>query len=725
MWRYKIRSIFLTGFVCVFVVWTTPVRSQEQDQAQDAKSEKVEEVKPAQPEKPPDPKAATTAEDLNIPVDELKILVKPLNLEELQNESAAWMLSLHTKAKEISEAEVTIKRQNQAIGKQQEGVDALEKAKQALEEANQAKKGAAPNSQQDKEVTKKTEEAKEELKKAQEAVEEAKTTNAELKEDKTSRKALEKASKTGDLEIAKKTLDQIKADRDKTVAGSLAYQEATKTIEKLEAAIKAFEEAQEAQKGAKPDSPEYGQTTKQVKKADDALKQLLKSIPGADVSQQSSQDLDKATAAVKNTEIKNNGEEKIAGLPGVVNNQQNLEQKQQQLNKTTENLQKSTDVQSETKNKLVLTVTELQLQLTAIVGRLNVVLDELEKKGGDAKPYRQYIQGVTSIDIDTKDTEGMGVRLLSWAKAEEGGLRWAGNTGKFVGIVIASIILSQILGAILNRLLSQFSGSSRIMRKFIVMLVKRGGVVVGFLLALTALEVSLGPVLALVGGLSFILAFALQSNLGNLASGLMIMVYKPFDVNDEIKFGELWGWVEAITLANTQIKGLDGQIFTIPNNTIWGDTIENLSYGQNRKFTHWFRIGFDEDLTKVEQLLVEIIKSHPNVLADPAPKTEVWSIEDYYISVKANGWVKKDDFWTVNSDIIRMIRERFYKEGIQLAAIPKSMEISQDDDDDNSNGKIPHFVSETSVHRRVGSVSETPEDLVDMIGAEGAEIRSF
>jgi small conductance mechanosensitive channel len=124
----------------------------------------------------------------------------------------------------------------------------------------------------------------------------------------------------------------------------------------------------------------------------------------------------------------------------------------------------------------------------------------------------------------------------------------------------------------------------------------------------------------------------------------------------------------------------------------------------------------------VEQLLVEIIKSHPNVLADPAPKTEVWSIEDYYISVKANGWVKKDDFWTVNSDVIRMIRERFYQEGIQLAAIPKSMDVAEPD---NSNGKIPHFVSETSVHRRVGSVSETPEDLVDMIGAEGAEIRSI
>jgi small conductance mechanosensitive channel len=703
MSRYKIRAIILTAVVCVGVVWTTPVRSQEQEQepAKDANTPKVEQL---QPEKPADPKAATTTKDLNIPVDELKLLLKPLTLEELRDETAAWMLVLQKKAREISEAEVTIKRQNQAISQQQEGTDALEKAKKALEAAEQAQKGAAPGSPQYLEGTKKVEEAKESLKTAQSAVEKSKTTKAELKQDETSNKTLEKAQKTGDLETAKQTLDKIKADRDKTVAGSLAYSEATKTIKKLEAAIKAFESAQEVQKGAKPDSPEYEQATQQVEKAHEALKQQLKDIGGT-ATGQSSQERDNATTAVSNTEIKHNGEEKVAGEPGVVNNQQNLQQKQQELKTTTENLQKSTDAESAAKNQLVATVTELQSQLTAIDDRFNAILEELEKKGGDPKPYRQYTQAVMSIDVDTKDTQGLGVRLLAWGKAEEGGLRWAGNTGKFVGIVIVSIIVSQIFGAILNRLMKLFGGTSRIMRQFIVMLVKRGGVVVGFLVALTALEVSLGPVLALVGGLSFILAFALQSNLGNIASGLMIMAYKPFDVGDEIKLGELWGWVESITLANTKIKGLDGQMFNVPNNTVWGDTIENLSHAQTRKFTHCLRIGFEEDLAKVEQLLVEILKSHPKVLAAPAPSTQVWSIEDYYISLKADGWVNKEDFWAVHSDVIRMIRERFYKDGIQLAAIPKSMDVSQPD---NSNGNIPDFVSETSVRRGAGSVSESP-----------------
>jgi small conductance mechanosensitive channel len=723
----RVRAIVLTGVVCVFAVWTTPVRSQGEPSNGEAEvKEEVKDVKTEvknvliqalQAEKPADPKAATTTKDVKIPVDELKVLVKPLTLDELQNETAAWMLVVQKKAQEISEAEVTIKRQNQAISKQQEGADALEKAKKALEEAENAQKGAAPGSPKYKEATKKVEEAQENLKKAQEAVEKAKTTKAELKQDETSRKALEKATKTGDLETAKQTIEKTKAARDKTTAGSLAYEQATKTIEKLEAAIKAVEKAQEAQKSAKPDSPEYKEATQKVEKAQEALKQVLQEIGGANTtkssSEQSSKTLNQATAALENTEIKTNEEQKVAGSPGVVNNQQNLQQKQQQLEKTTEQLQKSADKESEAKNQLVVTVTQLQAELTAIVDRFNVILDELEKKGGDAKSYRQYIKAATTVEVDAKDTEGLGLRLLSWAKSDQGGLRWAGNIGKFVGIMIASIIVAQILGAILNRLLSVFGGTSKMLRQFIVMVVTRGGVVVGFLLALTALEVSLGPVLALIGGVSFILAFALQSNLGNLASGLMIMTYKPFDVGDEIKIGDIWGWVNAITLANTVIEGASGEIYNIPNNMVWDSTIENLTPDEIRQVEISLRIGFDEDLPQVEELLVEIFQSHPVILENPSPKSRVDSIEEYYILVSVRGWMKAEPplnrILEIRSEIMRMIRERFNKEGIKLAAIPTSMEVGLED---FGNGKIPHLDSETSVQQMERLVSEIPTERV-------------
>lgn len=693
MSRYRFRAIILAGAIGVLAISVAPARSQEQEPAADANAEKVEAVAPT---KSADPKAAKTTKKLDIPVDELKLLVKPLTLEQLQVEVAGWMLALQNKAQEISEAEVTIKRENLAIAKQKEGADALEKAKQSLEEAEKIQKGATPGSPQYQEAAKKVEEAQENLKKAQEAVEEAKKTNADLNKDATAREALEKAQKTGHLDTAKQTLEQTKTDRDKMRAGSLAYQDTSKKIEKLEAAIKEFEDAQEAQTGAKQDSPEYKKATEQLEKADAALEKLLKElgVNQTDKTTQSSQDLSKAIAVLENTEIKNNPEEKVAGLPGVVNNEQKLQQKEQQLEKAKEQLEKSAQAEAEAKNQLVIAVTELQGQQTAIIDRLNVVLDELQRKGGDPKPYRQYIQAVSTVEVDAQDTEGLGLRLISWTQSSEGGLRWASNIGKFFGIMIASVIVSQILGMVLNQILFRVGGTSAIMRQFLVMLFKRGGVVVGFLLALTALEISLGPVLALVGGVSFVLAFALQSNLGNLASGLMIMVNKPFDVGDEVKIGSLWGWVDAITIANTRIKGFGGQIFTLPNNSVWNDTIENLSHDKTRKIMLSFRIEFDKNLQEVEALIVDILKSHPKVLADPAPSTFVWQIEEYYISLLAGAWTNKEEYWDVYADVIRMIQKRFNEEGINLAAIPKTIEIEQQYHE--TNGKISHLPAEIS-----------------------------
>lgn len=693
MWNQKVRAIILTGITCLFAVGITPVRSQEQPEQSEIEEKQIEESSAEEflPTPLGDPQVATTTKEVDIPTDELQLIVKPLTLEELQDEAAGWMLLLKTKAQEISQAEVAIKRQNLAITKKEEGAKALEEAQKDLEEAEKIQGAATPGSPEYEEAVKKVEEAQENFKKAQESVEEAQVVQKELKEDEALKDALEKAEETGDLDQAQQTLDEINQKRDAMVAGSLDYEKATGKIEKLEGIIKAVEDAQEEQNGAPPDSPEYQEATQKLNEAQTALKQLLKEL-GVNTTEEptkkSSQKLEEATTALENTEITNNEDKKVVGPPEIVDSKEQLEQKQQELEETTEKLENSAEAESEAKNQLVTTVTELQAQQTAIIDRFNIILDELEKKGGKVESYRKYIQAVSSIEIDAKDTEGLGLRLFGWAKSEEGGLRWFNNTSKFLGVFVLSIIIAQILGIFLNQTLSKF-GTSLLLRRFIVMVIKRGGVIIGFLVALTALGVSLGPVLALMGGVSFVLAFALQSNLGNLASGLMIMAYKPFDVGDEIKVSEIWGIVDSITIANTKIQGFDGQLFAIPNNAVWGDIIENLSHDEIRKFKIWLRVELDEDLAKIEQLLVKIVKSHSRVLEQPVPKTMVWEIADYYISVTVEGQVKKEDFWVVYPDIIRMIQEQFTRDGLKLAAIPKQIELEEDS---NDNGEMPYLV---------------------------------
>lgn len=310
-------------------------------------------------------------------------------------------------------------------------------------------------------------------------------------------------------------------------------------------------------------------------------------------------------------------------------------------------------------------VTQLYNEQTLIIDRFNIVLDEWQKKGGDVKYYQEYINTVKVIDFNLGDV--LGVELIfSWLKSPEGGVRWAGNLVKFIGIFTVVAIVSLGVGEVFDKILIKFNSVSELLRIFLVITIKRGGFVVGFLLALTAFDISIGPILALVGGVSFVLAFALQNNLDNLASGLMIMLYKPFDVGHEVQLQGIWGFVESITLANTIIKTDNNQTIIIPNGSVWGGMITNNTVGGTRRIDLPVRVSFDQSIPKVEQLLIEIVKTHPKVLAEPKPKTKVQTFGDSFVEVKIRPWVKPSDYRKVSSDLLRTIKQQFDQEGISI-----------------------------------------------------------
>jgi len=665
----RVRAVVLTGVICVAAVWFSPVRSRAVN---------AQEIVPEATQADANPGKST--KNIEIPIDELQLLIKPLTQAELETEAQAWLLLLQNKVQEISDAEIAIKRQNRQIQGQQNAVKALEDARKALEEAEAAQAAASPGSEEYKTATEKVEASREELRKARAALQEVAQAREELQGDEALRTAVQEAEKsneaTQEIEKANQAIAALKEWREDSYSGSWEYDEVTAIIADLEQGIQEFEDAQTALKEVEPDSVEAETANQDLELAKETLQtarnaagefvELEEAEDTAATQAEANQGLEEATATLETVEGDATTENGESGATG----EADVAQQQQQLEETVRQLQESAEAESELKNQLVVNVTELQGERTGIVDRLKVILDELQNKGGEVESYNQYIQAVSGIEIDLQDTEGLGVRLVSWLKSEEGGLRWGINLGKFTGIVIASAIAAQILGFILNQSLSRFGSTSEVLRHFAVMLVKRGGIVVGVMLALTALEVNLGPILALVGGASFVLAFALQSNLGNLASGLMLMVYKPFDIGDEVKVDGIWGYIEAITLANTRIKGFGNQLYTIPNNTIWNQRIENLTHNERRQIKIGIDYDFSVDLAVVEKLLLEIMASHPDVLDNPAPGTFAWAIQDYSIQVIVSGWTETSKFWGVWDELLRTIQERFTQEGIAIK-IPK------------------------------------------------------
>ena len=687
MLKDRIRTLIITSVVCTAVAWGLPSKTQELSLEGTSTAEVTTESNSTTSA------VALTTADPEIPEDELKLLVKPLTLPQLETEAAAWQVLLQQKVQEISDTEIAVKREIRIIKKQEEAAEALTEATQDLEAAQESQSTATAGSREYEAATRKLEEAQENLKIAQEAVEEAQETKAELKQDEVLQTAIEAAKETGELEQAKEILELARLEREQVDYWSYDYEDITLQMDRLEFAIETFEETQEIQANTPPDTWEYEQATQQFEAARNDLQQAVEALEwvdpnSTDSTEQSSQNINETADIIANTEINRNIETKVASSIEGTNSLENIEQKQDQLEEAAEQLEENAEANSELKNQLVSNVTELEAERTAIIDRFEIVLDELQRKGGEINSYQDYIKAVSTLELDLEDTEGLGVRLMGWVTSEEGGIRWATKLAIFTTIVIISVIISYILSLIISKSLSKFGNTSELFREFVVVLVRRGGVIVGCLIGLTALEVSLGPILALVGGASFILAFALQSNLANLASGLMLMVYKPFDTGDEVMVGDIWGWVDSITLASTKIKGFKNEMISIPNDTVWSSTIKNLTADETRKGSITIRSPFNQNIAEVERILVETAKSHPLVLK---AGTFVWEYAEYHVTIMFGFFTKTSDFWTVWADLHRTIQERFEQEGMEIA-LPTQVRIEP-----KSNSKIPQVALESPV----------------------------
>ena len=248
--------------------------------------------------------------------------------------------------------------------------------------------------------------------------------------------------------------------------------------------------------------------------------------------------------------------------------------------KLVEKADEASAAKTDVKVQLVDYSTQLTGERTALTDRLKLVLDKLEAKGGDGKPYRLYIASIGGIKIDVTDRTATLARISGWLSSEEGGLRLARDVGTFLAYIIGSIIVARIVRMILRRVMSRDHVTSHLLRDFIISSSGRVIVAIGFLLALSALEVNLAPLLAVIGAAGFVVAFALQGTLSNFASGLLIMVFKPFDVGDEVEVGGgIKGKVTHVTIFSTYIRTDDGITKIVPNDNIWKSVIVNETTG--------------------------------------------------------------------------------------------------------------------------------------------------
>jgi small conductance mechanosensitive channel len=222
--------------------------------------------------------------------------------------------------------------------------------------------------------------------------------------------------------------------------------------------------------------------------------------------------------------------------------------------------------ENDAKTKLLESVTQLDGRQTALADRLKKVIEEFKRKGGKVDDYEAYIASISGIDLRLGALRTNWALVSGWLTSTEGGLRWIKQFFLFVVVVLFAWILAVLIGKAVKKAVVRIEGASALLKDFIVNIIRKLIFIVGFVVALSMLGINIGPLLAAIGAAGFIVGFALQGTLSNFAAGIMILIYRPYDVGDLVEIGGTFGAVDAMTIVSTTLMTLDNQKVVVPNN---------------------------------------------------------------------------------------------------------------------------------------------------------------
>jgi len=207
--------------------------------------------------------------------------------------------------------------------------------------------------------------------------------------------------------------------------------------------------------------------------------------------------------------------------------------------------------------------------------------------------------------------------------------------------------------------------------------VRRLILAIGLIVGLAAMEVNIGPLLAVIGAAGFVIAFALQNSLGNFASGILILAFRPFDVGDVIEVAGVLGKVQSMNLLSVNIVTPDNKSVIVANNQVWGGVITNVTGSDTRRVDLVFGIAYGDDIDHARRVLEDVVSAHEKVLKTPEPVIRLHELADSSVNFICRPWVLTPDYWDVYWDLTATVKQRFDSEGISIPFPQRDVHLFQ------------------------------------------------
>lgn len=258
--------------------------------------------------------------------------------------------------------------------------------------------------------------------------------------------------------------------------------------------------------------------------------------------------------------------------------------------------------------------------------------------------------------------------------------RWAETYTLSIVAAIAILIIGKYAAKFMRNLLQKLLRKSNLDAAIVSFL---GNLFYGLLLTLVVL-MALGELgvqttsfIAVVGAAGLAIGFALKDSLSNFASGVMILINKPFGIGDYIEAGGTAGTVNEIKLFATKLKSPDNKVIFVPNSSIIGGIITNYSAEETRRVDMEFGIGYNDDIDKAKEVILKLLSKDDRVLKDPTPQIVVGSLGDSSVNIRVRPWVRKENYWGFFFDMTENVKKQFDAEGISIPFPQRDVHLFQ------------------------------------------------
>ena len=270
---------------------------------------------------------------------------------------------------------------------------------------------------------------------------------------------------------------------------------------------------------------------------------------------------------------------------------------------------------------------------------------------------------------------------MDWQALLNSVVNWATTVGVKILIALVVLFISfkviNVVGRKIEKTAEKKNADKTIMRT-IAYIFKIGMKVIVTICLVGYVGIDTSALTALVASLGVCVGLAVNGALSNLAGGVLIILTRPFRIDDYIEAQGYSGTVEDIHITNTRLRTPDNKIVYIPNGALSSGSVVNYSLQSTRRVDEVFSISYAADFNKAKAILAELYENHPLVLKDPAIFIRMSEHAASSINITVRVWVNSADYWTVKFDMLEAVKERFDAEGIEIPFNQMDVHIKND-----------------------------------------------